>query len=43
MIPKRLSVAKGAVIFTAMLLDIDKKTGKAKSIERIYQEIEGED
>jgi metallophosphoesterase (TIGR00282 family) len=43
MIPNRLSVAKGAVIFTAMLLDIDKKTGKAKSIERIYQEIEGED
>ncbi|MBN2075450.1 MAG: TIGR00282 family metallophosphoesterase [Dehalococcoidales bacterium] len=43
MIPKRLSVAKGSVIFTAMLLDIDNKTGKAKSIERIYQEIEGED
>ena len=44
MIPKRLSVAKGSsVIFTAMLLDIDNKTGKAKSIERVYQEIEGED
>ena len=43
MIPRRLPVAKGSVIFTAMLMDIDKKTGKAKSIERIYQEIEGED
>ena len=43
MIPKRLTVAKGTIIFTAMLLDIDSKTGKAKSIERIYQELEGED
>ncbi len=43
MIPKRLSVGKGTVIFTAMLLDINNKTGKATSIERIYQEIEGED
>ncbi|UCD08789.1 MAG: TIGR00282 family metallophosphoesterase [Dehalococcoidales bacterium] len=43
MIPRRLPVAKGSVIFTAMLMDIENKTGKAKSIERIYQEIEGED
>ncbi len=43
MIPKRLSVAKGPVIFTAMLVKIDDKTGRAKSIERIYQETEGED
>jgi metallophosphoesterase (TIGR00282 family) len=43
MIPKRLTVAKGPVIFTAMLLDIDNKTGRAKSMERFYQEIEGED
>jgi hypothetical protein len=43
MIPNRLNVGKGAVIFTAILLDIDNKTGKAKSIERIYQEIEGEE
>ena len=43
MIPRRLPVAKGSVIFTAMLMDIENKTAKAKSIERIYQEIEGED
>jgi len=42
-IPNRLSVAKGSVIFTAMLLDVDEKTGKARSIERLYREIEGED
>jgi metallophosphoesterase (TIGR00282 family) len=43
MIPNRLNVGKGAVIFTAILLDIDNKTGKANSIERLYREIEGED
>jgi 2',3'-cyclic-nucleotide 2'-phosphodiesterase len=43
MIPNRLPVGKGPVIFTAMLLDVDNKSGKAKSIERIYQEIEVED
>ncbi|UCC18083.1 MAG: TIGR00282 family metallophosphoesterase [Dehalococcoidales bacterium] len=43
MVPKRLPVAKGPVVFTAMLLDVDTKTGNAKSIERIYREIEGED
>jgi metallophosphoesterase (TIGR00282 family) len=42
-IPVRLTVAKGPVIFTAMLLDVDNKSGKAKSIERIYRELEGED
>jgi metallophosphoesterase (TIGR00282 family) len=42
MIPNRLNVGKGKVIFTAMLLDINNKNGKAKSIERIYQEVEEE-
>ena len=41
-IPNRLVVASGPVIFTAMLLDIDDTTGKAKSIERIYREVAGE-
>lgn len=41
-IPGRLSVAKGPVIFTAMLLDVNAETGRANSIERLYQEIEGE-
>ncbi|NLE08132.1 MAG: TIGR00282 family metallophosphoesterase [Dehalococcoidales bacterium] len=41
-IPNRLVVASGPVIFTAMLLDIDETTGKAKSIERIYREVAGE-
>jgi len=41
-IPVRLTVATGPVIFTAMLLNVDEKTGKAKSIERIYRELEGE-
>jgi len=43
MIPNRLSVGKGKVMFTAMLLNIDNRSGKAKSIERICQEIEGEE
>jgi metallophosphoesterase (TIGR00282 family) len=42
MIPNRLNVGKGKVMFTAMLMNIDNRSGKAKSIERIYQEIEGE-
>ncbi|MBN2238526.1 MAG: TIGR00282 family metallophosphoesterase [Dehalococcoidales bacterium] len=42
-IPNRLSVANGPVIFSGMLLDVDENTGLARSIERIYREIEGED
>jgi calcineurin-like phosphoesterase len=40
MIPNRLPVGQGKVMFTAILLGIDNKTGKATSIERIYKEVE---
>lgn len=35
LMPGRLSAAKGRVIFTAILLDIDDGSGKARSIERV--------
>ena len=35
-LPKRLEVEdKGEIMFNAILVDIDEKTGKTKSIERI--------
>jgi metallophosphoesterase (TIGR00282 family) len=37
-LPHRLSVGKGCSGFDAILLDIDDKTGRAKSIERIRRE-----
>jgi 2',3'-cyclic-nucleotide 2'-phosphodiesterase len=37
-LPHRLSVGKGRSGFDAILLDIDEKTGEAKSIERIRRE-----
>ena len=40
MIPHRLSIGKGKVIFNGILVEADDKSGKATSIERIYQEIE---
>jgi metallophosphoesterase (TIGR00282 family) len=40
MIPRRLSVGKGKVLLTAMLTDIDDTTGKAKTIQRITEEID---
>jgi calcineurin-like phosphoesterase len=39
MIPKRLSVGKGKVLFTGILTEIDDATGKAVRIERISEEI----
>ena len=36
--PHRLSVGKGISIFNAMLVEIDKNTGKALSIQRIQRE-----
>ena len=39
MIPKRLSVGKGKVLFTGILTEIDDVTGKAVRIERISEEI----
>ncbi|MFH1646095.1 MAG: TIGR00282 family metallophosphoesterase [Chloroflexota bacterium] len=40
MIPTRLPVGQGKVMINAILLGIDNKSGKATSIERIYQEVE---
>jgi len=37
-LPHKLSVGKGRVAFDAMLMDIDEKTGKARSIQRIRRE-----
>ena len=39
--PHRLSVGKGKAVFNAMLVEVDKASGKALSIERIQRE-EGE-
>ena len=38
-IPSRLYVGQGKVMFNAILVRIDDKTGKAKSIKRIHQEV----
>ncbi len=40
MIPHRLSVGKGRVMLTAILVEIDDESGRATGIERIYQEVE---
>jgi len=40
MLPHRLSVGKGKTIFNAVLIRVDKDSGKAISIERIYREVE---
>jgi hypothetical protein len=40
MINYRLPVGQGRVMFTAMLVGIDGKTGKATSIERVTREVE---
>jgi hypothetical protein len=37
-LPHKLSVGKGRVAFDAMLMDIDEKTGRAGSIQRIRRE-----
>jgi metallophosphoesterase (TIGR00282 family) len=39
-IPHRLSVAKGRVMFNAILVTVDEETGRATSIERIYREVD---
>ncbi len=38
-IPYRLSVGRGKVMFNAVLVRVDDKSGKATSIERIYREV----
>jgi len=40
MLPYRLSVGKGKIIFNALLIRVDEDSGKAISIERIYREVE---
>ena len=40
MIPYRLSVGKGRVVFNAVLVRVDEASGRAVSIERISQEVE---
>ena len=37
-IPHRMSVAKGKTMFNAVLVRVDKKSGRAISIDRIYKE-----
>ena len=39
-IPHRLSVGKGKTIFNAVLVSVDKNSGKALSIDRISREVE---
>ena len=39
-IPHRLSVGQGKVMFDAVLVKVDDKSGKAVNIDRIHQEIE---
>ena len=41
--PHRLSVGKGTAIFNSILIDVDKTTGKALTIERIQREEEAVD
>jgi len=38
-IPYRLSVAKGKTMFNAVLVRVDKDSGRAISIDRIYEEV----
>ncbi len=40
MIPNRLSVGKGKTVFNAVLVSVDKSSGKALSIDRISREVE---
>jgi len=39
-IPHRLSVGKGKTMFSAVLVRVDDDSGRATSIDRIYQEVE---
>lgn len=39
-IPHRLSVGKGKVMFNAVVVRVDDDSGKATSIDRIYREVE---
>jgi calcineurin-like phosphoesterase len=41
MMPHHLSVGKGKPVFTAIMVEVDEKSGKATSIERLYRELAG--
>jgi metallophosphoesterase (TIGR00282 family) len=40
LIPSRLSVGRGRVSFDAMLVEVDKKTGKALDIQRVHKVVD---
>ncbi len=42
-IPQRLQVESGTAVLNAVLVDVDEETGRARSIERIREEIEEAD
>jgi len=39
MLPHRLTVGRGKVIFNAILVDVDETSGRAVNIDRIYREV----
>ncbi len=39
-LPHRVSVGRGRTMLNSILLNIDEKSGKAKSIERVYREVD---
>jgi hypothetical protein len=39
-LPHRVSVGRGRTMLNAVLLNIDEKAGKARSIERVYREVD---
>ena len=42
--PRRLKVAKrGPTLFNSVMVEIDEASGKARAIERVDREIEGDD
>ena len=40
MLPHRMSVGEGRVMFNGVLVDIDADSGKATNIERVYREVD---
>jgi len=38
--PVRFQVAEGNVVFNSALVDIDERTGRARSIERVDREVD---
>lgn len=41
-IPQRLQVEGGTMLINGVVIDVDEKTGRAKAIERVWEEIEVE-